>query len=284
MIPGGGQNNLSCLNRDINEWSVIYWAWKNYEALGNPDYIGLMHYRRLFDFRGKAKTGWCTYADALGLNEKCLNEILDRYDFVYRKGFEMKDKFNGFCCYQPEVGLSESYHPLLYKGYLRFERDRILYPNNMFIMKRSDFFDFCNECMPLMLDILKTPKNILMLPYLRAIKKNLNPERFEGFYNSYKRNGNYAGRHVSYIMERITSFYISHLIEKYNASSLSCPIIRVEPPIFVAIHGHTAIKAIVKVLVRKDEYKEFKQDPVKFSKNSNSQFIKLLSQKYPKIK
>ena len=35
-------------NRNINELTALYWAWKNYDKLGNPDYIGLMHYRRQF--------------------------------------------------------------------------------------------------------------------------------------------------------------------------------------------------------------------------------------------
>ena len=38
--------NVSDLNRRINEMSVLYWAWKNYAALGSPDYLGLAHYRR----------------------------------------------------------------------------------------------------------------------------------------------------------------------------------------------------------------------------------------------
>ncbi|EAQ58275.1 putative glycosyl transferase [Campylobacter jejuni subsp. jejuni 260.94] len=43
-------DNISDKNRFINEFSAIYWAWKNYNQLENPDYIGFMHYRRLFYF------------------------------------------------------------------------------------------------------------------------------------------------------------------------------------------------------------------------------------------
>lgn len=42
--------NISRKNGRYNEMTVIYWAWKNYEALGDPEYIGFMHYRRHFIF------------------------------------------------------------------------------------------------------------------------------------------------------------------------------------------------------------------------------------------
>ena len=39
-------DNISVKNHQLNELTAIYWAWKNYDKLENPDYIGLMHYRR----------------------------------------------------------------------------------------------------------------------------------------------------------------------------------------------------------------------------------------------
>ncbi len=42
--------NLSGKNRLYAELTALYWVWKNYEKLENPDYIGLMHYRRLLNF------------------------------------------------------------------------------------------------------------------------------------------------------------------------------------------------------------------------------------------
>ena len=46
MIGDDTGDNISELNRNFNELTAIYWAWKNYDKLGNPDYIGLAHYRR----------------------------------------------------------------------------------------------------------------------------------------------------------------------------------------------------------------------------------------------
>ncbi len=42
--------NISSKNRYYSELTGIFWAWKNLEKLGNPDYLGFMHYRRQFCF------------------------------------------------------------------------------------------------------------------------------------------------------------------------------------------------------------------------------------------
>ena len=44
-------DNISAKNAHYCELTAVYWAWKNMGELGNPDYIGLVHYRRFFNFR-----------------------------------------------------------------------------------------------------------------------------------------------------------------------------------------------------------------------------------------
>ncbi len=39
--------NISAKNRDYNELTGTYWAWKNYARLGDPDYIGIFQYKRI---------------------------------------------------------------------------------------------------------------------------------------------------------------------------------------------------------------------------------------------
>ena len=48
MIGDNTGDNISSKNSYYNEMTALYWAWKNYEKLGNPKRIGLMHYRRHF--------------------------------------------------------------------------------------------------------------------------------------------------------------------------------------------------------------------------------------------
>jgi len=46
-----GIDNISKYNQYLNEMSMIYWLSKNYELLGNPDFIGIAQYRRYLDFK-----------------------------------------------------------------------------------------------------------------------------------------------------------------------------------------------------------------------------------------
>ena len=50
MIGDDTGDNISTENDKYNELTAQYWVWKNYEAAGNPDYVGFMHYRRQFIF------------------------------------------------------------------------------------------------------------------------------------------------------------------------------------------------------------------------------------------
>lgn len=48
MIFDDVGDNISNLNPFVNEMTGIYWIWKHLEEVGNPDYVGLCHYRRFF--------------------------------------------------------------------------------------------------------------------------------------------------------------------------------------------------------------------------------------------
>ena len=42
-------SNISIKNPNFCELTGLYWAWKNYEKLGNPEYFGSFGYRRLLN-------------------------------------------------------------------------------------------------------------------------------------------------------------------------------------------------------------------------------------------
>ncbi|MBR3631536.1 MAG: DUF4422 domain-containing protein [Elusimicrobiaceae bacterium] len=50
MLHDNSGENISKQNLKYNELTALYWAWKNQDKLGNPDFIGLMHDRRHFLF------------------------------------------------------------------------------------------------------------------------------------------------------------------------------------------------------------------------------------------
>ena len=222
MIGDDTGDNISKLNRDVNEMSAIYWAWKNYDKLDNPDYIGLCHYRRLFDFSDVIKNRNNFLLNRLVLNENDLNKLLSKYDFVYRQGFKITDNTkHTFEPYQSNVELSEKYHPLLFKQYQNFKDEQIFYCGNMFIMKKEDFFNYCEDVFPLMFDFLNEPKDEVNNNFLNWAKINLPAERYNKIKEKSELNNNWYPRMTGYMMEYISSFYFMHLIEIYKDKALS---------------------------------------------------------------
>lgn len=37
-------------NKFLSEYTAIWWMWKHYADIGNPDYVGFIHYRRFFTY------------------------------------------------------------------------------------------------------------------------------------------------------------------------------------------------------------------------------------------
>lgn len=86
-------SNISEKNSSYNEMTSVYWAWQNYAELGDPDYVGFMHYRRHFLFKGGnvrqvevANLESPDYLEStLGYSRERLEELLAECDFVYTR-------------------------------------------------------------------------------------------------------------------------------------------------------------------------------------------------------
>ena len=158
MIGDDTGDNISHLNSYYCEMSAIYWAWKNYEQLGNPDYIGFIHYRRhlLFNPKIKFSNELIQYKAISGdylknsVSEHEIGSYLKNYDVLagplhkFRSNIEVEyaDKHfsKDFSIMEEIVKKS---HPDYYNAFLKCKKRKTGYFLNMFVMPKQMFFEYC---------------------------------------------------------------------------------------------------------------------------------------------
>lgn len=140
-------DNISKLNRCFNEMTAIYWAWKNYDKLGNPDYIGLCHYRTFLDITHKSDKDHSS--QRIFNIEKNIFNYLSTYDILSIKDRYVEKKRQtsvNFDWAAPFIELSENFYPDLYKQYKLFQKNHKAIFGNIFVMKKELFFQYCKIC------------------------------------------------------------------------------------------------------------------------------------------
>ncbi|MGN0017873.1 MAG: DUF4422 domain-containing protein [Candidatus Gastranaerophilaceae bacterium] len=214
MIGDDTGDNISHLNRKFCELTAIYWAWKNYDKLGNPDYIGLMHYRRLFNFSDK-----CSFKNNYWLLKQLKitpKDIpLTEDTIIMPKIFDSSKNLNmwNFNIYNEQYKLSENYYPELFKQLQNFNKTHLNYFTNMFIMPKKIFFDYCNTLFSLCFNLL--------------LEYNINDLK---------------NRYFGYSCEYLTSFYVLSLVNKYKI---------IEYPVFTIHNNFDDYKITISGLVEK---------------------------------
>jgi len=207
MIGDDTGDNISELNRLFNEMSAVYWAWKNYDKLGNPDYIGINHYRRFFNFP-------CLISD----NKICfehneLYEAISQADIICDKFFSYdKGLYQHYLDHQ-----NWGFNPIFFdevlkilssdKNYAKFQH---AFTNNQtgplfncFIMPREVFFDYCKWIFPVIFELYQRFKDF---PYEEKEKRN-----------------------IAWMSERLTCAYIYCCSEKYKIKQI--PLAKIDTKI-----------------------------------------------------
>jgi lipopolysaccharide biosynthesis glycosyltransferase len=157
MIGDDTGDNISRLNHVFNEMTVVYWAWKNYAALGNPAYIGFGHYRRAFYFDA-ADRAYAHDFDTVSddylreVHFDNLSKLLEGTDLIGLNAHENLGgknvlEYYGATRWQMTgdvlamVDIIRKKHPdFAADAYLN---SRAAFFNNTFILKREIFFDYC---------------------------------------------------------------------------------------------------------------------------------------------
>ena len=170
--------NIAELHPYCAELTAIYLAWKNYEKLGNPDYIGLFHYRRFlnFGYRIAESDPWrCAFYDfelktrlRYGWNSSDVKRMCDGYDLILPESERILDPKDWISPTTLEKHYKHAHYPEDFD--LVLNMINILYPNyeesvaaakdlgkayfcNMFIMKRELFIDYAEWLFSIILQL-----------------------------------------------------------------------------------------------------------------------------------
>jgi lipopolysaccharide biosynthesis glycosyltransferase/uncharacterized protein YbjQ (UPF0145 family) len=208
-------DNISLKNLSYNEMTAVYWAWKNYEDLGDPDHIGLMHYRRLLYNTDKEgaffeRNSICNndIDEVLKLSKDELLKTFEEYDFVsstpyYRKTvYEHFKENHDINDLDIAIEILKEKYPDYSESCDKYLQGNNAYFCNMFIFPKNIFMAYCSW----IFDILFEFEN----------RVDITDKRL-------------------FISERLTGIYIQHLIDNkkkcknmptmYIESGLKIPVV-----------------------------------------------------------
>jgi len=214
-------DNISIENPHYCELTAMYWAWKNYEELGNPDYIGLAHYRRFLKFEDVLLHNKNRIEDYQMLmdDQKIVNSCRSYELIIPNKNPIQNSKF------EPMKNLYEQYKSdhfiedldlvetiikrkftKIYSSYKKtiYEND-FVYWCNMFILSKKKYLEYCN----------------FLFPILKEVKDKIN---FKD-----KKYDKYQSRVLGFLSERLLNVYIQYLRDKdLSIKILELPVFNVD--------------------------------------------------------
>lgn len=117
-------DNISDLNARYNEMTAIYWLEKHYQEIGNPEYIGIDHYRRFL----KWKDVWLTPRTVIARKWFSWRTLYNQYKTCH--DIRNLDAFTK--AFTERFG---SAHP----DFKRYWGTHFFYICNIFIMHRDEF-------------------------------------------------------------------------------------------------------------------------------------------------
>lgn len=146
--------NIADKNPTYNELTAVYYAWKNYEKIGDPDYIGLNHYRRFFIFDDKKyayyeSKNYVELMKKIDFDEEKIERILKEYDFVAPMPNPRRSVYDNYVSAHKNSDLDKAMeiikadHAEYYDSAKKYIVGQKAYFYNFFIFKKEEFFRYC---------------------------------------------------------------------------------------------------------------------------------------------
>ena len=224
-------DNISYLNRNFNEMTALYWVWKNYDKLGNPEYIGLVHYRRQFIFKDDEISApeWLKNSNVYKfdyfshgvldlIDSNNLKKVLQKYDGVTSYLYDLhnlndlyvtcRDRFIEMVhlpadIYDIAMKYINDNLPDYREDLRKFQSDAKNYLCNMFVFKKEDFFEYAE--------------------FVFSVLKEI-----ESHKELYENGDNTQMRAPGFICEWLTTIYIFHAQRKHGRNFKECRLTFIE--------------------------------------------------------
>lgn len=146
-------DNISNLNSKINECTALYWIWKN----EHKDIVGLNHYRRLFE--SEINEGWPIQTVEAKM-------LLEHYDIVLARRLVLertiveqmkkeicKEAFESSWMVIQDIFKKRGNYEQ--QTFMDFCNNRILFPCNMFVMRRERLNSYCEWLFPILFEMIE---------------------------------------------------------------------------------------------------------------------------------
>lgn len=133
--------NISQKNKQLNEFTVIYWLWKH--AVMDSDYIGLCHYRRIFDLGEVEDKIKKEGPDAILAEPEVLFPSIEAHycSLHYAEDFSLMKK------------ILKLQYPEYYAFAEKYFSQELFIPYNMMIAKNTVFVEYAEWVFPLLEEI-----------------------------------------------------------------------------------------------------------------------------------
>lgn len=166
--------NISERRETFNEFTVLYWAWKNVTA----KYYGLCHYRRylifrdtkltpdpygnvLFDTLNQNSALTCGLLNQREIEEQVLDNdfiISEPYDVTYRGFKNLREHYTEVPTQHIEdldkaIDVIRELSPDYLDAAEEYFNGTLFYPCNLFVMKKEVFFQYCAWLFPILFEL-----------------------------------------------------------------------------------------------------------------------------------